>query len=92
MYRQQRPNSVITSLSKPMGIGLPRGRAVMGDIGGRTKIEYTAVGDTVDTAVRLQASPLRLIFSRPFLNPLKLSEVDIFFPMAYKQIVEIPRR
>jgi len=40
---------------KPMGIGigLHRGRAVMGNIGGRTKIEYTAVGDTVDIALRL---------------------------------------
>jgi len=37
-----------------MGIGLHAGRAIMGNIGCRTKIEYTAIGDTVNTAARLQ--------------------------------------
>jgi class 3 adenylate cyclase len=41
---------------KPMmiGVGLHTGRAIMGNIGCRTKIEYTAIGDTVNTAARLQ--------------------------------------
>jgi len=41
---------------KPMGvgIGLNTGRAILGNIGSQTKIEYTAVGDTVNTAARLQ--------------------------------------
>ncbi len=41
---------------KPMeiGIGLHTGRAIVGNIGSQTKIEYTAVGDTVNTAARLQ--------------------------------------
>jgi len=41
---------------KPMmiGVGLHAGRAIMGNIGCRTKIEYTAIGDTVNTAARLQ--------------------------------------
>lgn len=37
-----------------VGIGLHSGRAIMGNIGCRTKIEYTAIGDTVNTAARLQ--------------------------------------
>lgn len=37
-----------------IGVGLHTGRAIMGNIGSRTKIEYTAVGDTVNTAARLQ--------------------------------------
>jgi class 3 adenylate cyclase/Ca2+/Na+ antiporter len=37
-----------------IGIGLHMGRAVLGNIGSQTKIEYTAVGDTVNTAARLQ--------------------------------------
>ena len=37
-----------------IGIGLHSGRAILGNIGCRTKIEYTAVGDTVNTAARLQ--------------------------------------
>jgi class 3 adenylate cyclase len=41
---------------KPMmiGVGLHAGRAIIGNIGCRTKIEYTAIGDTVNTAARLQ--------------------------------------
>jgi len=41
---------------KPMeiGIGLHSGKAVLGNIGSETKIEYTAVGDTLNTAARLQ--------------------------------------
>jgi class 3 adenylate cyclase len=41
---------------KPMmiGVGIHTGRAIMGNIGCRTKIEYTAIGDTVNTAARLQ--------------------------------------
>jgi len=37
-----------------LGIGLHTGRAILGNIGSQTKIEYTAVGDTVNTAARLQ--------------------------------------
>lgn len=42
--------------SKPIevGIGLHTGSAVLGNIGSQTKIEYTAVGDTVNIAARLQ--------------------------------------
>jgi len=41
---------------RPMkiGISLHAGRAIMGNIGSHTKIEFTAVGDTVNTAARLQ--------------------------------------
>ena len=57
---------------KPMmlGIGLHAGRAIMGNIGCRTKIEYTAVGDTVNTAARLQE------FTKFFSNfPIIMSKV-----------------
>jgi class 3 adenylate cyclase len=41
---------------KPMsiGIGLHTGMAILGNIGSQTKMEYTAVGNTVNTAARLQ--------------------------------------
>ena len=37
-----------------IGIGIHTGKAILGNIGSQTKIEYTAVGDTVNTAARLQ--------------------------------------
>ncbi len=37
-----------------IGIGLHAGNAIVGNIGSQNKIEYTAVGDTVNTASRLQ--------------------------------------
>ena len=41
---------------KPMevGIGIHTGRAIVGNIGSQEKIEWTAVGDTLNTAARLQ--------------------------------------
>ncbi len=41
---------------KPMGIGigLHTGTAILGNLGSRTKMEYTAIGDTVNIAARLQ--------------------------------------
>ena len=37
-----------------VGIGIHTGRAILGNIGSQTKIEYTAIGDMVNTAARLQ--------------------------------------
>ncbi len=41
---------------KPMevGIGIHTGKAIVGNIGSEEKIEWTAVGDTLNTAARLQ--------------------------------------
>jgi len=57
---------------KPMvvGIGVHTGKAILGNIGSRTKIEYTAIGDTVNTAARLQEytrhfNEYPIIMSRP---------------------------
>ncbi|HBT15769.1 MAG TPA: hypothetical protein DEB05_02280, partial [Firmicutes bacterium] len=38
----------------PVGIGLSTGEAMIGNIGGGKRLEYTAVGDTVNIAARLQ--------------------------------------
>ena len=38
-----------------IGIGIASGEAVVGNIGARDRMEYTAIGDCVNTAARLQA-------------------------------------
>ncbi|NLG84825.1 MAG: adenylate/guanylate cyclase domain-containing protein, partial [Firmicutes bacterium] len=38
----------------PVGVGLASGMAVVGNIGSPERLEYSAVGDTVNLAARLQ--------------------------------------
>ena len=59
-----------------IGISLHTGRAIMGNIGCHTKIEFTAVGDTVNTAARLQEFTkifhnFPIILSRPVWEQLE---------------------
>jgi adenylate cyclase len=46
---------------KPLeiGIGLAVGNAILGNIGSQSKIEYTAIGDTVNMAARLEGATKR---------------------------------
>jgi adenylate cyclase len=37
-----------------IGVGVHSGNAVVGNIGSKTRMEYTAIGDTVNVASRLQ--------------------------------------
>ncbi|MCC6189601.1 MAG: AAA family ATPase, partial [Anaerolineales bacterium] len=67
-------------------IGLNSGPVVVGDVGSDLKFEYTAMGDAVNVAARMQAAarPMTLLisentyrFAAPFFDCQDLGEIDV---------------
>jgi adenylate cyclase len=59
--------------SVSFGIGVNCGRAVVGNIGCEYRMDYTAIGDTVNTAARLEsnAKPGQILISQQVYDALK---------------------
>lgn len=60
-------------LTVSFGIGIHSGPAVFGNIGSKTRMDYTAIGDTVNTAARLESisKPGQIVISEAVYESVK---------------------
>lgn len=89
----ERTHAEITQHGWPLalGIGIHRGRAVVGSIGSATRRDFTAIGHTTNLAARLcaKASPWEILCTEAFhntLTPSSKAEFTLTRPMQFKNV------
>jgi len=82
-----------------IGVGVNTGYAVIGNMGSNTRFDYTAIGDAVNLAARLESSTKEVgedivigydtISSSNFSNEVLLKELDSIFVKGKKDAIKI---
>jgi adenylate cyclase len=79
---------ILPEIGYDIGIGLHEGDAIVGNIGSSEKFDYTAIGDTVNTAARLEG--LTKHYHRKILLSEDLGrQVAADFPLREADIVKV---
>jgi class 3 adenylate cyclase len=83
--------TVSSGSSLPLGVGIHRGRAIVGSIGSATRRDFTAIGHTVNLAARLceRAGPWEILVSDSFLRGLATQTQELFVrtePIQFKNV------
>ena len=78
-----------------LGIGIHSGEAVLGLVGTQKRLEYTAIGDSVNTAKRLQenAAPGQILISarscQHIKNSIQAHSIDPLKAKGKKHLIQV---
>ena len=77
-------DEVLAAEKLDIGLGVARGMVFAGDVGSKTRLEYTVIGDPVNEAARLteaaKAVRQRILVSQPVIEAARSDERDLWVP------------